>query len=150
MTVFDEASANRAIQNFLPAYVRETGVFAESVDADRAILRLPFSDKFCLSNGTVCGQVLLSLADTAGAFAICGTHGAYLPMVTIDLTMHFLKPATPSDLIAEARIIRLGGTMAFGTVAIRAVQDAAPVALAQTAYSVTRPEIKWSELINAG
>lgn len=150
MTAFNEDSANHAIQNFLPAYVRDTRIVAESVDADRAILRLPFSDKLCLDSGAVCGQALLSLADTAAAFAICGVHGAYLPMVTVDLTMHFLKPAMESDILAEARIVRLGEKIAFGTVAIRTVQDATPIALAQTAYSVKRKDIKWSDLINAG
>ncbi|MDB5624593.1 MAG: Thioesterase, partial [Tardiphaga sp.] len=38
----------------------------------------------------------------------------------------------------EARVIRLGKTMAFGSVTIRASNDAKPVALAQTAYALLR------------
>jgi acyl-coenzyme A thioesterase PaaI-like protein len=43
-----------------------------------------------------------------------------------------------SDLLAQARVVRLGRTMAFGSVTIETASDAKPVALAQTAYAIMR------------
>ena len=78
------------------------------------------------------------LADTAMVFAISSAAGEYLPMTTVDQTIHFLKPALRSDLLAQARVVRLGRTMAFGSVSIETASDAKPVALAQTAYAIMR------------
>ena len=71
-------------------------------------------------------------------FAISSAAGGYLPMTTVDQTIHFLRPAMRADLLADARVVRLGRTMAFGSVSIRTVDDDRPVALAQTAYALMR------------
>lgn len=83
----------------------------------------------------------MTLADTAIAFAICAANGGYVPMATVDQTMHFLKPALRCDLLADAQVVRLGRTMAFGTVAIRPEHETAPLAIAQIAYAVMREEL---------
>ncbi|MEY9524031.1 uncharacterized protein (TIGR00369 family) [Bradyrhizobium japonicum] len=142
MTQFDKAAADELMKTAVPPCVRDLGISVESIESDSAILRLRFSDYLCRDNGAVCGQSLMSLADTAIGFAICAANGAYLPMATIDQTMHFLKPAIRCDLLAEAKIIRLGRTTAFGTVSIRPDHDFKPVAIAQIAYSVLREEMK--------
>ena len=80
----------------------------------------------------------MSFADTSMVFAISAAAGGYLPMTTVDQTIHFLRPAMRVDLLAEAQVVRLGRTMAFGSVSIRTVDDDRPVALAQTAYALMR------------
>jgi uncharacterized protein (TIGR00369 family) len=136
--LFDKAAAQELMKRAVAPWVQDLGLSVEGIDADTAVLRLPFSDKLCRDNGNVCGQSILSLADTAIGFAICAANGSYLPMATVDQTMHFLRPAANCDLIAEARVIRLGRTMAYGTVAIRPDHEVKPVAIAQIAYSVMR------------
>ncbi|MDB5486043.1 MAG: thioesterase [Tardiphaga sp.] len=138
MTVFDTAAATTLLNTAFASWVRDLDLTIESVDGDTAVLRMAFSDKLCRDNNVVCGQALMSLADTAMVFAISSAAGGYLPMTTVDQTIHFLKPASRFDLLAEARVIRLGKTMAFGSVTIRASNDAKPVALAQTAYALLR------------
>jgi uncharacterized protein (TIGR00369 family) len=138
MTVFDTAAATTLLNTAFASWVRDLDLTIESVDGDTAVLRMAFSDKLCRDNNVVCGQALMSLADTAMVFAISSAAGGYLPMTTVDQTIHFLKPASRFDLLAEARVVRLGKTMAFGSVTIRASNDAKPVALAQTAYALLR------------
>jgi uncharacterized protein (TIGR00369 family) len=138
MIVFDTAAATTLLNTAFASWVRDLDLTIESVDGDTAVLRMAFSDKLCRDNNVVCGQALMSLADTAMVFAISSAAGGYLPMTTVDQTIHFLKPASRFDLLAEARVIRLGKTMAFGSVTIRASNDAKPVALAQTAYALLR------------
>jgi uncharacterized protein (TIGR00369 family) len=138
MTTFDKSDATRLLQTIFAPWVQDLGLSVESIDADAATLRMRFSDKLCRDNGVVCGQALMSLADTSMVFAISAAAGGYLSMTTVDQTIHFLKPALRSDLLAQARVVRLGRTMAFGNVSIVAESDAKPVALAQTAYAIIR------------
>ncbi len=135
---FDKAAATTLLKTVFAQWVQDLDLSIENIDAESAILRMRFSEKLCRDNGVVCGQSLMSLADTAMVFAISAAVGDYLPMTTVDQTLHFLRPATRVDILAEARIIRLGRTMAFGAVSIRAVDDERPVALAQTAYALMR------------
>lgn len=138
MTPFDKAAATDLLQTVFAAWVRDLDLSIESIDANGATLRMRFSDRLCRDNGVVCGQALMSLADTAMVFAVSAAAGGYLPMTTVDQTIHFLKPALRTDLLAEAHVARLGRTMAFGSVTIRPDNDPKPVALAQTAYALMR------------
>jgi uncharacterized protein (TIGR00369 family) len=118
--------------------VQDLDLSVESIGADAAVLRMKFSDKLCRDNGVICGQALMSLADTAMVFAVSGAVGAYIPMTTVDQSIHFLRPAAKADVLAEARVVRAGKTMAFGSVTLRVDGDERPVAMAQTAYALMR------------
>ena len=138
MTTFDQSAATHLLQTVFAPWVQDLDLSIESIGSDGAVLRMGFSERLCRDNGVVCGQALMALADTAMVFAILAAAGSYLPMTTVDQTIHFLKPAMRSDLLAQARVVRLGRTMAFGSVSIETANDARPVALAQTAYAIMR------------
>ena len=135
---FDKAAATKLLKTVFAKWVQDLDLSVESIDAERAVLRMRFSEKLCRDNGVVCGQALMSLADTSMVFAISSAAGDYLPMTTVDQTIHFLRPAMRVDLLADARVVRMGRTMAFGSVSIRTIDDERPVALAQTAYALMR------------
>jgi len=135
---FDKAAATSLLKTVFAQWVQELDLSIESVSPESAVLHMRFSEKLCRDNGVICGQALMSLADTAMVFAISAAAGDYLPMTTVDQTIHFLRPATRVDILAEARVMRMGRTMAFGSVSIRTVDDERPVALAQTAYALLR------------
>jgi acyl-coenzyme A thioesterase PaaI-like protein len=57
-------------------------------------------------------------------------------MSTVDQTMHFLRPVADADVLAAAQVVRLGRTMAFGSVTLMAEGDERPAAMAQLAYAL--------------
>lgn len=134
--MFDHAAAEAMLTGVFAPWVQDLGLSIESLDKEGAILRMRFSERLCRDNGVICGQALMSLADTAMVFAVSSAGGAYRPMTTVDQTMHFLRPAANADVLADAKVIRLGRTMAFGSVTLAAVGDARPVAMAQLAYAL--------------
>ncbi len=135
---FDHAAATTLLRTVFAPWVQELDLSVERIDPEAAVLRMKFSEKLCRDNGVVCGQALMALADTAMVFAISAAAGDYFAMTTVDQTAHFLRPALRVDLLAEARVIRMGRTMAFGSVAISGADDGKPVAQAQTAYALLR------------
>ncbi len=134
--MFDRATAEEMLESVFAPWVQALDLSIESLDREGAVLRMRFSEKLCRDNGVICGQALMSLADTAMVFAVSSAGGAYRPMTTVDQTMHFLRPAANADVLAEARVIRLGRTMAFGSVTLATDGDARPVAMAQLAYAL--------------
>ena len=83
-----------------------------------AILRMPFSERLCRNGGMVSGQALMAFADTAMVIANLAANRGYRPMTTVDQTTHFMRAVTASDVLADARVVRLGRTMSFGRVTL--------------------------------
>ncbi len=135
---FDKAAADALLKTVFAAWVQDLDLSVESISPEHATLRMRFSERLCRDNGVVCGQALMSLADTAMVFAISAAAGEYLPMTTVDQTVHFMRPVLKADALAEARVVRIGKTMAYGNVTIRTDKDDQPAAMAQTAYALLR------------
>jgi uncharacterized protein (TIGR00369 family) len=101
-----------------------------------AILRLPFSERLCRIGGIVCGQALMAFADTAMVIANLAANRLYRPMTTVDQTTHFMRAVIASDVLADARVVRLGRTMSFGRVTLLSAADNKPVAMVSSAFAM--------------
>ncbi|MBR0993424.1 PaaI family thioesterase [Bradyrhizobium japonicum] len=101
-----------------------------------ALLRMPFSERLCRNGGIVCGQALMALADTAMVIAILAANRGYRPMTTVDQTTHFMRAVSSSDVLADARVVRLGRTMSFGRVTLLSAADNKPVAMVSSAFAM--------------
>jgi uncharacterized protein (TIGR00369 family) len=100
-----------------------------------AILRMPFSERLCRNGGVVCGQALMAFADTSMVLANLAANRGYRPMTTVDQTTHFMRAAT-GDVLADARVVRLGRTMSFGHVTLLSAADNKPVAMVSSAFAM--------------
>ncbi len=100
---------------FIPTspLVRHLGMEIVDLGEDAATLRLPFTDHLVTIGETVHGGAIAALADTAVmAASWCGaTPPESLRGSTVDLTVHYLAPATRSDLTATARVLRRGRSL---------------------------------------
>jgi uncharacterized protein (TIGR00369 family) len=121
--------------NFAP-WVQDLNLRAERVDAEMAVLRLPFDAKLVRVGGIISGQALMGAADTAMVIAVSAKLGAFKPMATIGQTISFLRPVANDDVLVEARVLRLGQTLAFGEVALRTTGTGSLVAHATTTYAL--------------
>ena len=57
-------------------------------------------------------------------------------MTTVDQTTHFMRAVTSSDVLADARVVRLGRTMSFGRVTLLGGADNKPVAMVSSAFAM--------------
>ena len=144
---FGIADARRILGEVFAPWVQDLNLSVESIDhvqppdaaADwqpGAVLRMGFSDRLCRQGGIVCGQALMALADTAMVIAILAANRGFRPMTTVDQTTHFLKAVTANDVVADARVVRLGRTMSFGRVTLSAASDNKPVAMVSSAFAM--------------
>lgn len=130
----------RAAQQMLTensaTWVQELQLRVEFVATDRAVLRLPFSDNLVRIGGMICGQALMSAADTAMVIALAGAFGGFKPVTTVSQNVTFMRPISGTDTLVEARIVRLGRTLAFGEILLRADGDEQPAAHATATYAI--------------
>jgi len=144
--LFGLEAAGRLLTEAFAPWVQDLGLLVELVEAGRppgapadwqpgAVLRLPFAKKICRDGGVVCGQALTALADTAMMVACAAAWNGYRPMAPIDQTMHFLRPVS-FDVIADARVVRIGRTTSFGRVMLYSAVDKRPVGMVASAYAM--------------
>lgn len=121
------------IRKGLPMTER-SGLRVESIAPQQARIRLPVQDWMLRPGGIIAGPILMTAADTA-MYAVILAHTGGEPMsLTSDLSIRFLAPARPIDLIADARLLRLGRRMAVVEVVIRNEGSESPVAHATGSY----------------
>ena len=143
--IFGLEAAGRLVTEAFAPWVQDLGVLVEAVEPARppgappdwqpgAILRLPFAQKICRDDGTVCTQALTALADAAMTVACAAAWNGYRQMNAIDQTTHFLRPAT-FDTVADARVVRIGRATSFGRVMLYSAVDKRPVGMVASAYA---------------
>ncbi|KAB2920078.1 MAG: PaaI family thioesterase [Hyphomicrobiaceae bacterium] len=136
MPNFSIAAANAVLQECFAPWVLALGIKAELVGADTATLRIPFSDQLCRVGGIMCGQALLTGADTAMVIALAAASGGFKPCTTVDLTTNYMRPVTKADALLDAKVMRLGKTLAFCTCEVREAGAAKPSAFATGTYAI--------------
>lgn len=130
------AAANAILaENFAP-WVLATGVTADTVGTDTVSLRIPFSEQLCRIGGILCGQALLTGADTAMVIAPAVASSGFKPCTTVDLTINYMRPITRADAILAARVMRLGRTLAFCICEISEAGGTKPAAFSTGTYAI--------------
>lgn len=125
-------------ENFAP-WVQALNLRVTACDAASATLLMPFDERLLRVGGIVCGQALMSAADTAMVIAICAALGGMRPMATVSQNISFMRVvsgAPGQDVEVAARVIKSGKTLVFGEVEIRAAGDARIAVHATTTYAL--------------
>jgi uncharacterized protein (TIGR00369 family) len=114
------------------------GEFAvERLTDDGLILRLKVAEKHLRPGDTVSGPTMFGLADVAFYLALLARIGPVALAVTTGVSMDFMrKPGRGADLLATARLLKLGRQLAVGDVLIRAEGDDAVLARAALTYAI--------------
>ena len=133
MSEFNVAAANKLLKDAFAPWLLDLNIEVTEVGQKKAVLRMPFSERLCRDGGIICGQALISLADTAMVIAVVGASGGYRPMTTVDLSAHFMKPTSNRAVICTASVMRLGRSMAFVHILLNGEGDESPVVSATTA-----------------
>jgi 1,4-dihydroxy-2-naphthoyl-CoA hydrolase len=118
------------------AYARLLGIDFEAATRGSATLSMRARPELERFGGIMHGGALASLADTASAFAVLTTLEPGEKTVTVDLTLHYLRPVTEGKLTAHARVLRAGRRLA--TVSVEISNEAGALVLtALTTYLKT-------------
>ncbi|MBU1279107.1 MAG: PaaI family thioesterase, partial [Alphaproteobacteria bacterium] len=104
---------------------------------DAVTLRLTPDARHVRPGGTLSGPTMFLLADVALYFAILAKIGPVALAVTTNAHIDFMrKPAADLPLLGEARLLKLGKTLAVGQVAIRNPGSDTVLAQASLTYAI--------------
>jgi uncharacterized protein (TIGR00369 family) len=124
------------LAEFPQVFQAESGLAIEAVWERGCRVRQAFRQRSVRPGGTISGPTMMALADFAMYVAVLAAIGPVPLAVTINLNINFLRKAAPRDLLAEARLLKLGKRLATGEVTMRSQGEMEPVAHVTSTYSI--------------
>lgn len=133
------ADVRRLVDQHFPALsAGERCIDIESVAARTARCRLVPAARHIRPGGTVSGPALFELADVTIYVALIGTLGApAITAVTSNLNINFLARPAPTDVIADATLVRIGRRLAYAEVRLHSLGHPELIAHATGSYALT-------------
>ena len=114
----------------------DVGMTLESIDAGKAVMRLPFDDGMLRPGGTLSGPAMMALADATMYAVVLSAIGIVKLAVTTSFNINFLHRPPPADLMADGRLLKLGKRLAVIEVTLHSDGHKEPVAHATGTYSI--------------
>jgi uncharacterized protein (TIGR00369 family) len=119
-------------QGFYPG----CGLTIERVEYADVRVRRHFQEDSIRPGGTISGPTMMELADFAMYVAVFSAVGRQPLAVTTNLNINFLRKPGKGDLIADARLMKIGKRLAVGEVTICSDGASEPVAHVTSTYSI--------------
>lgn len=94
------------------------GLGIDSIGIDSVRMRAAYDERFLRPGGTLSGPIMMGLADAAMYALVLSRIGPVELAVTTQLSINFLRKPAPGDLLAEARMLKLGKRLAVGEVSM--------------------------------
>ena len=109
----------------------------EHADGETCLVRQRYSDRMLRPGGTVSGPTLMALADCAMYVVLLSAIGPVGLAVTTNLNINFLrKGLAGQDVLAAAKILKLGKRLAVGEVTLLSGNSPDPIAHVTATYSI--------------
>ncbi|HYS83549.1 MAG TPA: PaaI family thioesterase [Bradyrhizobium sp.] len=109
----------------------------ESADGTSCLLRQRYNDRMLRPGGTVSGPTLMALADFAMFVVLLSAIGPVGLAVTTNLNINFRRKGPPGqDVLAAARLLKLGRRLAVGEVNLLSGAETDPIAHMTATYSI--------------
>jgi len=96
------------LRNAFPASAGSAAMVVEALEPGCARIRLPFQKWMVRPGQVLSGPSMMTAIDTAMYVVVLAHIGEQMMAVTTDMNLHFVNKGALGDLIAEARILKLG------------------------------------------
>jgi uncharacterized protein (TIGR00369 family) len=121
---------------FPQVFNAESGVSIEDAWHGGARVRQAWREAHVRPGGTISGPTMMALADFAMYVAVLAAIGPVGLAVTTSLNINFLRKPGRADLLAEAKLMKLGKRLAVGEVALTSAGSEDILAHVTATYSI--------------
>jgi len=142
MTALTASALTQLLRRNLPA-VDHRGEIVEEIGADFVRLRLPIraeymgpADASVNGEGILSGPITMGFADTALYACVHAFYGEHVVAVIASFNVSFLRAARNADLVATARLLKRGRSLAFVEAHLHSGAATDPCAHVTATYAV--------------
>jgi len=130
--------ANEMTEFLDEVFPQVKGMFEiDRLDEDLLVMRLLHHERHLRPGNTVSGPAMFALVDVAAYVATMSRVGREALAVTTHCSIDFMrKPAAGRDVVAEAKVLKLGKALSVTQVLLFSEGESEPVANASLTYSI--------------
>ena len=99
-------------------FTRPYGFRVENLGFGTAEVAMPANEEILRPGGTIAGPAMMALADYTIYVAVMAAIGPVEMAVTTNLNVNFLHRPPPGELVARAKLLKLGKRLAIAAVDI--------------------------------
>jgi uncharacterized protein (TIGR00369 family) len=131
------AELEKFLREEFPQAFSDGNITIESADGQTCLLRRRYDARMLRPGGTVSGPTLMEMADYAMYVVLLSAIGPVGLAVTTNLNINFLRKGLPGqDVLAAAKLLKLGKRLAVGEVNLLSGSSPDPIAHVTATYSI--------------
>lgn len=113
-------------QNFLSKvtapWIRDLDLKVDRISNWKCKFTLNYNENLVRAGNIICGQAIVSAADTAMIVAVISAIGKYEEITTVDISCKYLRPLSKGGLI-ETEILKLGKRLVVGRITVKDIKS---------------------------
>ena len=131
------AELEKFLHDEFPQAFKGGDITIERADGETCLLRQRYNDQMLRPGGKVSGPTLMAMADFAMYVVLLSAIGPVGLAVTTNLNINFLRKGQPGqDVLAAAKLLKLGKRLAVGEVNLLSGSSPDPIAHVTSTYSI--------------
>ena len=99
-------------------WIKSLDLQVDSISKWKCKFTLNYNENLVRAGNIICGQAIVSAADTAMIVAVISAIGKYQEITTVDISCKYLRPLSSEGSI-ETEILKLGQRLVVGRITIK-------------------------------
>ena len=119
---FGVNEAQNLLSSVTAPWIKNLDLQIDKISNWRCKFTLNYDEKLVRSGNIICGQAIVSAADTAMIVAVISAIGKYQEITTVDISCKYLRPLSSSGSL-ETEILKLGQRLVVGRITIQDIES---------------------------
>ena len=120
---FGVKEAQNMLLSVTAPWIQDLDLQINSISELKCKFTLNYSEKIVRAGNIICGQAIVSAADTAMIVAVISAIGEYQEITTVDISCKYLRPLLRGGGLIETEILKLGKHLVVGRITIKDIQS---------------------------
>ena len=120
---FGVKEAQNLLSRVTAPWIQDLGIQIDSISELKCKFTLNYNKKLVRAGNIICGQAIVSAADTAMIVAVISALGKYQEITTVDISCKYLRPLFEQGGSIETEILKLGRRLVVGRITFKDIQS---------------------------
>ena len=120
---FGVNEAQNLLSNVTAPWVKSLDLQVDRISNWKCKFTLNYSEKLVRAGDIICGQAIVSAADTAMIVAVISAIGEYQEITTVDISCKYLRPLLQRGGLVETEILKLGKRLVVGRIIVNDIES---------------------------
>ena len=120
---FELNEAQNLLKTVTAPWIQDLDLQVDSISDLKCKFTLNYSEKLVRAGDIICGQAIVSAADTAMIIAVISAIGEYQEITTVDISCKYLRPLLRGGGSVETEILKLGKRLVVGRIIVTDIES---------------------------